>query len=146
MKVGKNVIERNSHDSSVVAHEQDSYRVLYKKIIEAYEGKSPYQNDNVHSYFGLPEHLLIPKGKKGGQAYVFHVIVTPYEQPAQHSDLHFRAFSLSGVGPNNHYDDDKPLEFPFDRSLHSWKFVTPNIYFKDVFIFHKKCDEVVKTP
>ena len=142
MKVGKNVIERNSHESTVVAHEEDSYRVLYKKISEAHEGKSTYEVDRLHSYCGLPEHLLIPKGKKGGQAYSFYVIVSPLEKPVEHSDGYIRAFSYCGVGPNNHYPDDKPLGFPFDRHLHSWDFVTPNMYFKDVFIFHKKYDEV----
>ncbi|KAJ9574111.1 hypothetical protein L9F63_008525, partial [Diploptera punctata] len=142
VKVGKNVIERKSHESSVVAHEEDSYRVLYKKIAEAKEGKGAYEVDKLHSYCGLPEHLLIPKGKKGGQAYSFYVIVTPYHEEVKQTGGYFRAFSYCGVGPNNHYPDKKPLEFPFDRPLNSWDFVTPNMYFKDVFIFHKKYEEV----
>ena len=135
------MIDRNSHDSSVVAHEQDSYRVFYKKVAEAYEGKSVYNVDKVHSYCGLPEHMLIPKGKKGGQAYSFFVMVSPYEHEVK-DDQYFRAFSYCGVGHDNHYHDKLPLEYPFDRPLHSFDFVTPNMFFKDVFIFHKKYEEV----
>ncbi|RDS75648.1 hypothetical protein, partial [Alteriqipengyuania lutimaris] len=141
---GKTVIERNSHDSNIIAPERDSYRTFYKKVQEAYEGKSQYYVDKGHNYCGYPENLLIPKGKKGGQAYTFYVIVTPYVKQDEHDfePYNYKAFSYCGVGSERKYPDNKPLGYPFDRKIYSNDFYTPNMYFKDVIIFHKKYDEV----
>ncbi|PSN36666.1 Allergen Cr-PI [Blattella germanica] len=142
MHAGKNAIERNSHESTVVAKEQDTPKVLYKKVNEAYEGKATYNYDKQNKFCGLPEHLLIPKGKKGGQAFTVYVIVTPYDKAVEKEEHHFKAYSYCGVGPHDSFSDEKPLGFPFDRPIHSYDFVTPNMFMKDVFIFHKKYEEV----
>jgi hypothetical protein len=47
VKVGKTLIERNSHDSSVIAPDPDSYWTMYKKVKDAVEGKSQYYIDRV---------------------------------------------------------------------------------------------------
>jgi len=95
-------------------------------------------------YCGYPERLLLPKGKKGGQAYTFFVILTPYIKQSEHDfePYNYKSFSYCGVGHNNKYPDDKPLGYPFDRPIYGSEFYTPNMYFKDVIIFHKKQEEV----
>jgi Hemocyanin, ig-like domain. len=95
-------------------------------------------------YCGYPERLLIPRGKKGGMAFTFYVILTPYVMQGEHDfeAYNYKSFSYCGVGFNNKYPDDKPLGFPFDRPIYSDDFYTPNSYFKDVIVFHKKEEEV----
>jgi hypothetical protein len=56
-----------------------------------------------------------------------------------------KAFSYCGVGFDRKYPDDKPLGFPFDRQILSKDFYTTNMFFKDVYIFHKKLDEASTT-
>ncbi|KAF0314813.1 hypothetical protein GQ607_017955 [Colletotrichum asianum] len=143
IEAGKNIVERKSQDSNVVAPDQDSYRTFFKKITEAYEGKAEYYLNKAQHYYGYPERLLVPKGKKGGQAFTFYVIVTPYHQVNEKDFQPYdhKAFSYMGVGQNRVYPDDKPLGYPFDRKIYSNDFYTPNQYFKDVVIFHKKADE-----
>jgi hypothetical protein len=97
-----------------------------------------------HNYCGFPENLLLPKGQKGGEAFTFYVILTPYVKQDDHDfqPYDYKAFSYCGVGLDHKYPDDKPLGFPFDRKIHSKEFYTANMFFKDVLIFHKKVDDV----
>lgn len=144
VQAGQTSIERNSRDSNVVASEQQSYRNMFRKINEAVEGKGQYYIDKDVHYCGYPEHLLLPKGKKGGQAFTFHVIVTPYhkQEDADFQPYNYKAFSYCGTGINRKFPDDKPMGYPFDRHINLNDFYTPNQYFKDVVIFHKKQEEV----
>ncbi|XP_069705756.1 allergen Cr-PI-like [Periplaneta americana] len=144
VKAGKTVIERKSHDSSIISDSHDSYRILLKKVTNGLQGKDQYYIDRSHKYCGYPENLLLPKGKKGGQTFTFYVIVTPYVKQDEHDfePYHYKAFSYCGVGHGRKYPDDKPLGFPFDRKIHDYDFYTPNMYFKDVVIFHEKYDEI----
>nr|AIO11839.1 hemocyanin-like protein [Coptotermes formosanus] len=147
VQVGKTVIERNSHDSSIVAPTPDSYRTFWKKVTDAVEGKTQYYIDRSHNYCGFPKNLLLPKGQKGGMAFTFYVIITPYVKQDEHDfePYDYKSFSYCGVGHGRKYPDDKPLGFPFDRQIRSKDFNTPNMFFKDVYIFHKKLDEVSTT-
>jgi hypothetical protein len=52
---GKTVIERNSHDSSVISPDPESYWTMYKKMKEAYEGKSQYYIDRVSTLHATDE-------------------------------------------------------------------------------------------
>jgi hypothetical protein len=49
VNVGKTVIERNSKDSSIIAPTPESYRILFKKVNDALEGKTKYFIDKVSS-------------------------------------------------------------------------------------------------
>lgn len=144
VQTGKTTIQRNSRESNVVASDYPSYRTLLRKVGDALEGKDQFYIDKTESYCGYPERLLLPKGKKGGQAFTFYVILTPYTQQGEHDfePYNYKAFSYCGVGYNNKYPDDKPLGFPFDRPISGADFYTPNSYFKDVVIFHKKQEDV----
>jgi hypothetical protein len=99
-------------------------------------------------YCGYPERLLLPRGKKGGQAFTFYVILTPYIKQDENDfkPYNYKSFSSCGVGSGFKYPDDKPLGFPFDRPIYGGDFYTPNMYFKDVAIFHKKQEEVNTPP
>ncbi|PSN58157.1 Hexamerin [Blattella germanica] len=141
---GKTTITRNSRDSSVVSPDYQSYRTLMRKVYDAYEGKDKFYYDRSENYCGYPERLLLPKGKLGGQEYTFYVIVTPYVKQDDHDfePYNYKSFSYCGVGANHRIPDDKPLGYPFDRPVYSHDFVTPNMYFKDVVIYHKKYEEI----
>ncbi|KAJ9574109.1 hypothetical protein L9F63_008523 [Diploptera punctata] len=134
IQAGKTTITRSSRDSSVVSHDYQSYRTLFRKVFDAYEGKEQFYYDKSERYCGYPERLLLPRGKTAGQAYTFYVIVTPYVQQDQHDfePYNYKSFSYCGVGANRKFPDDKPFGYPFDRPLYSQDFFTPNMYFKDV--------------
>ncbi|XP_069705748.1 hexamerin-like [Periplaneta americana] len=144
VQAGQTTIQRNSRDSYVVTPDYPSYRTLFRKVEDAYQGRDQFYIDRSQRYCGYPERLLLPRGKKGGQAYTFYVIVTPYVQQDAHDfePYNYKSFSYCGVGPNRKYPDDKPLGYPFDRPIYGKDFYTPNMYFKDVVIFHKKQEEV----
>jgi hypothetical protein len=92
---------------------------------------------------GLPENLLLPKGQKGGQMFTLFVMLTPYVKQDEKDFVpyDYKAFSSCGVGMNRKNPDSKPMGFPFDREIVSYDFTTPNMYFKDVNIFHRDKEE-----
>lgn len=67
----------------------------------------------------------MPKGKKGGMPFQFYFIVTPY-MPSTDA----------------YYIDSLPFGYPFDRKIDETIWFTPNMYYYDVNIFHKKEVEV----
>jgi hypothetical protein len=95
-------------------------------------------------YCGFPENLLLPKGQKGGETFTLFVMLTPYikQDEKDFVPYDYKAFSYCGVGMDRKNPDGKPMGFPFDRPIVSYDFSTPNMFFKDVNIFHKKYDEV----
>jgi hypothetical protein len=47
VQAGKTVIERNSEDFSVISHDPDRYRTMYKKVQDAFDSKTQYFIDKV---------------------------------------------------------------------------------------------------
>lgn len=79
--------------------------------------------------------------------FTMFVIVTPYVKQDEHDNepYDYKSVTYCGVGHGRKYPDDKPMGFPLDRDIHIEEFYTPNMYFKDVNIFHKSYDEVTPT-
>ncbi|XP_066999956.2 hexamerin [Anabrus simplex] len=136
---GKNEIVRNSHDSTVIAKDQTTYRKLMTKVESGLQGKTVHVDEFVNQC-GFPERLLLPKGNKNGLPLTIFVMVTPYDGPVTQLPT---AYVSCGVGYNTKYPDVKPMGYPFDRPIRDYDFVTPNMFWKDVLIFHKKTGDNV---
>ncbi|XP_075980760.1 larval serum protein 1 gamma [Anticarsia gemmatalis] len=115
-----NVVRKSSEfiffkDDSMPTHE------LYDWLEQ---GKVPY--DMSEGADNLPRRLMLPKGTHGGYPFQMFVFVYPYNGVNKVED-EFK----------NYIQDSKPFGFPFDRPVQETYFHQPNMYFKDVEIFHK---------
>ncbi|KAH9639330.1 hypothetical protein HF086_012940 [Spodoptera exigua] len=118
---GENKIERKS--SEFVLFKDDSVPIneIYEFLDQA---KVPYdmsvQPDN------MPRRLMLPKGTLGGYPFQLFVFVYPYNS-VKKGDNVFESYIL----------DNKPFGYPFDRPVREAYFRQPNVFFKDVRIYHK---------
>ncbi|XP_068082933.1 hexamerin-like [Anabrus simplex] len=102
---GKNEIVRNSHDSTVIAKDHNTYMELMTKVEFGLRGKTVLI-DEIVNQCGFPERLLLPRGNKNGLPLTFFVMVTPYDGPMTQLPT---AYVSCGVGYNNMYPDMKPM-------------------------------------
>jgi len=124
--VGDNIITRDSHEYTWYVKDTTSYFDLYKTTMLVNEGKSKWPlTDHTEPRFGMPNRLMLPKGKKGGMPFQFFFIVTPY-MPSTSA----------------YYVDALPFGYPFDRPIDESHWYTPNMYYYDTNIFHKKEIEI----
>ncbi|XP_068086719.1 phenoloxidase 1 [Anabrus simplex] len=141
LRSGRNVIERQSNQSSVTIPYERTFRDL---DTNRPAGGAALEQFN-YCGCGWPQHMLIPKGTPEGLPAVLFVIVSDYtgdrvEQsgpPNQCSDGH----SLCGIR-GQLYPDQRSMGYPFDRLPRAGvgtlqQFLTPNMNFTDVSIFFK---------
>lgn len=85
---------------------------------------------------GIPDRLLIPKGKESGMKYTLFVMLTDFEEDKVNDLPHDYAYggSVSYCGTINHkYPDSKPMGYPLDRKITNIdQFKVTNMYFRDV--------------
>jgi len=119
---GQNVIRRSSESSSVTIPDRKGFKELIKSVTEAIEGKKEYLVNHKVRHCGLPQGLLLPKGKAQGMKFKLIVVLTDYETDfhAEHyDDSEDNSLSycgnLHGINP-----DKKPMGFPFDRNVPEW--------------------------
>lgn len=129
---GKNVISRLSRDYSWYVNDYTTYFDLYKNVMLAYSEKFTYKID---SRQGLPNRLLLPKGKKGGMPFQFFFIVTPYVAGFE-SSSHVYEYGKTG------FVDALPFGYPFDRKIDESVWYTPNMFYYEVNVFHKTENEI----
>ncbi|KAG4078999.1 hypothetical protein HA402_001654 [Bradysia odoriphaga] len=124
--VGDNIITRDSSDFTWYVKDTTTYFDLYKTTMMVNDKKSTWDvTDYTEGRFGFPDRLMLPKGKKGGMPFQFYFIVTPYTPST-----------------DGYYVDNLPFGYPFDRKIDETHWYTPNMYYYDVNIFHKKEVEV----
>ncbi|CAG4955895.1 unnamed protein product [Parnassius apollo] len=124
LNVGQNTIERSSTD--FIFYQEDSVSIT--KVYELLDqGKVPAQMSTEIKF--MPSRLMLPKGTEGGFPYQFFVMVYPYH-------------GVENVTEPiaNLIVDNKPFGYPFDRPVNEAYFMQPNMYFKDVFVYHE--DEI----
>ncbi|XP_015594791.1 arylphorin subunit alpha [Cephus cinctus] len=135
LKVGKNKIVRSSTESVFVVPDELSSEAFYAKLQKAMEGSEPFvYTENI---YGFPDRLILPKGKPQGMPYrlFFHVVELDKTQIVN--------MELPLMGKL--YHDEKGMGYPLDRPICIWDFMTPNMYLKDVFIYHEDMmQEVVR--
>ncbi|XP_037027575.1 hexamerin-1.1-like [Bradysia coprophila] len=124
--VGDNIITRDSSDFTWYVKDTTTYFDLYKTTMMVNDKKTKWDvTDYTEGRFGFPDRLMLPKGKKGGMPFQFYFIVTPYTPST-----------------DGYYVDNLPFGYPFDRKIDETYWYTPNMYYYDVNIFHKKEVEV----
>jgi hypothetical protein len=124
--VGDNVISRDSSEFTWYVKDTTTYFDLYKNTMMFNDKKSKWDvSDYTEGRFGFPDRLMLPKGKKGGMPFQFYFIITPYTPST-----------------DGYYVDNLPFGYPFDRKIDETYWYTPNMYYYDVNIFHKKEVEV----
>ncbi|XP_034241333.1 allergen Cr-PI-like [Thrips palmi] len=148
LKNGDNLIERNSREFTSTVGDNVSFKSLLKS---AESGNTVLST--VDQQCGFPDRLVLPMGHKAGIPYSLFVMVTPHGADEHdhadyyHSEKYQAAvkdiYSCNGLMT---VVDNRPLGFPFDRQIDNFgRFYMPNMYFKDVVIFHKdsSADSVV---
>lgn len=126
VKQGTNTIERHSSDSVFTMPDLVSSDTFYKQLERAVSGSAPFTY--VDKFFTLPERLALPKGKPEGMRFkMFFYLST-------HDGSKVRSVELPVFGKL--MLDEKPLDFPLDKPMHPWKFFTPNMLMRDVYIYH----------
>nr|CAZ66719.1 hemocyanin subunit 5b [Pandinus imperator] len=133
---GRNLIERSSHDSSVIVHKEKTFAELVSHHDE-HAGES--------CNCGWPEHLLVPKGHVNGMPFHLFVILTDLAHDLVYDHGHRptvcrEAVSYCGL-KDELYPDKRPMGFPFDRyiaeeHLHDW--LLPNMTSTDITIKHQE--------
>lgn len=122
LTVGNNVITRDSTEFTWFSKDYTTYFDLYKTTMLATAEKTKWDiTDTTEGRYGFPDRLMLPKGKKGGMPFQFYFIVSPYIAPT-----------------DEYYIDNLPMGYPFDRKIDETVWYTPNMYYYDVNIFHKK--------
>ncbi|KAJ6638512.1 Larval serum protein 2 [Pseudolycoriella hygida] len=123
---GDNVITRDSNDFTWYVKDTTTFFDLYKKTMMVKEGKSKWDvTDYTEARFGFPDRLMLPKGKKGGMPVQFFFMVSPYFEST-----------------DDYYVDALPFGYPFDRKIDETYWFTPNMFYYDTNIFHKKEYEI----
>ncbi|KAI4501525.1 hypothetical protein M0802_003402 [Mischocyttarus mexicanus] len=132
LKVGTNKIERHSHESSYVVPDEVSSEVLYKKILKGIDGSETYTYTT--KPYGFPDRLMLPKGKKEGMPFKLFVHIAPYDET--------KSYQIESPVWGTYGMDGRPMGYPLDKPVHAYNFTLPNLYFKDVVIFHKQLEEL----
>ncbi|ODN01444.1 Hemocyanin E chain [Orchesella cincta] len=115
LRVGKNIITRRSHDSSLTKPWSTS---LKEAMVREEDGAADFCG------CGWPQHLYIPKGNKVGMPFDLFVMATNYDEDrVQDSpeDLKFpepcnSPYIFCGH-PMRRYPDARPMGYPFDRPM-----------------------------
>ncbi|KPI97034.1 Arylphorin subunit alpha [Papilio xuthus] len=124
LTAGQNKIERSSTD--FLFYKEDSVPTAeIWKLLE--QSKVPTHMSTEADF--MPSRLMLPKGTKGGFPYQLFVVVYPYHGKEQITEP-LESFIV----------DNKPFGYPLDRPVNEPYFIQPNMYFKDVFVYHE--DEI----
>nr|AXY94715.1 arylphorin subunit alpha-like [Habrobracon hebetor] len=125
VNAGLNKLERTSHDFIFLMADRDPSEILYKRVLKALDGSEKFMYKK--NLYGIPERLLLPKGKRAGSIFQLFAYVSPVTQPVTYKSRVF--------GSYQYYM--KPGGFPLDRPIYYPHFQGPNMFFKDITIYHK---------
>lgn len=133
---GENSIVRKSSESSVTIPDPLSTRALRKLVDDSIAGSATFNMDKDHKHCGVPDRLLLPKGKVNGMKYTLFVMLSDFEEDKVNELPHDYAYggSVSYCGSINHkYPDHKSMGYPLDRKIPCTdQFKVTNMHFKDV--------------
>lgn len=135
---GKNDIVRKSEDFSWFVKDRTTYYDLYKNVMLATTGDHKFPLDMSEAHCGLPMRLMLPKGQVGGMPFQFFFMVMPYHEPKVARFSGYDYTVSCGVGSGARYLDTYAFGYPFDRPIDKGYWYTPNMYFYDTNIYHKR--------
>lgn len=138
LEAGVNHVKRSSGDFSFWVNDRTTYFELYQKLMDATNSDYKFKLDQSETHCGVPNRLMLPKGKKGGQVYQFFYMVYPYHEPSVKQYTGYDPIISCGIGHGSRYVDALPFGFPFNRPVkHDYYFDVDNFKFFDVKIFHR---------
>ncbi|ODN00731.1 Hemocyanin A chain [Orchesella cincta] len=136
LTAGENAIVRKSSESSVTIPDPLSTRALRKLVDDAIAGTTSLEVDKDYRHCGVPDRLLLPKGKENGMKYTLFVMLSDFDEDKVNDLPHDYAYggSVSYCGTINHkYPDAKPMGWPLDRPIKNVDdFTVTNSYFREV--------------
>uniref|UniRef100_A0A182VZG2 Uncharacterized protein n=1 Tax=Anopheles minimus TaxID=112268 RepID=A0A182VZG2_9DIPT len=141
-KEGLNVFVRESTQFPMYVQDRTPYFELYKWVMDAYNGVREFPLDMTEAHCGFPSRLMLPKGKKGGMPFQLFFIVSPFHAPTVPHHEGYDYTLNCGVGSGARFIDSLPLGYPFDRPIDEKVWFTPNMYYLDTTIYHKKEAEI----
>lgn len=134
---GKNNVIRKSQDMFKYVKDRTTYYDLYKWIMLSKMGKNSFTLDMTEGHNGVPNRLMLPRGKKGGMTFRFYFIVSPYIAPTIEQYKGYDPIITAGIGSGSRYLDDRKFGYPLDRIIDDSIWYTPNMFYLDTNIFHK---------
>nr|AAB58984.1 arylphorin [Calliphora vicina] len=136
LKSGVNEFKRYSKDFYWTVEDRTTYTELYKYVMLALQGKYDFPLDISEPHCGFPDRLVLPHGWYKGMPMQFFFYVTPFTTEYEQFSTYDYSYSC-GIGSGVRYIDEMPFGYPFDREIDEYEFFVPNMYFKDVKIFHQ---------
>lgn len=106
---------------------------MYHYIKLAYEGKYEFHLNMSYPHCSFPNRLMLPRGWAQGMPMQLFFMVTLDDDDHEQFDYTFSC----GLGSGRRWFDKKSLAYPFDREIDEHDFYVPNMYFKDVMIYHQ---------
>ncbi|XP_004527317.1 larval serum protein 1 beta chain [Ceratitis capitata] len=138
---GKNTIKRDSRDFYWTIDDRRTYAELYHAVIIALGGEKPLELNVTQQHWGFPDRLLLPQGWAKGYPMQLFFFVAPYTGPhVRYPSYEHSSFS-GGVGSGKRYIDNKPFDYPFDRPIIETEFLVPNMFMKNVKVYHELLEE-----
>uniref|UniRef100_A0A1A9UMY7 Uncharacterized protein n=1 Tax=Glossina austeni TaxID=7395 RepID=A0A1A9UMY7_GLOAU len=135
LTAGVNTVKRNSQDFQLTIDDRTTYTELYKQVMLALEDKQQFPMDISQPHCGFPDRLVLPHGWAKGMPMQLFVFVSPFTASYQPYSTYDTTYSC-GIGSGVRYVDQKPFGYPFDRIVDELEFFVPNMYLKDVKIYH----------
>jgi len=136
LKEGMNMISRESTDFYPYVKDRTQYRTMMKSIMN-----KKWEIKNTEAHCGLPERMMLPRGKKEGMPFEFFFVVSPYVEPTNAKQA-WDVNTVCGIGSGNRWTDGRPFNWPLDRPIKMENWYTPNMYMHEAMIFHKKQSEI----
>ena len=142
MAHGLNKVVRKSKESSVTVPDRLSFPDLIKKTDEAIANDAKLSLDKYVRSCGIPERMLLPKGKSEGMEFILAVAVTDGEKDliVENLEKDDKGGTHTQCGIHGEkYPDRKPLGYPLDRKIPDERVFleVPNFYKTVVKIYHK---------
>ncbi|XP_068212029.1 hemocyanin B chain-like [Palaemon carinicauda] len=142
---GGNHVVRKSTDSSVTVPDIPPFQTLIEAADQAVAGNGMLNLPGQGRSCGIPNRMLLPKGKKDGMEFALILAVTDGSYDATHTDAadseHGGSHALCG-SHGEIYPDKRPMGFPLDRSVPDKRVFdeTTNFKYRIVKVFHEQHD------
>merc|ERR1712212_1070994 len=150
LSAGANHVVRKSSESSVTVPDVPSFRTIMEETDLALESGQAFDMQEYERSCGIPNRILLPKGKTDGMKFYLAVYVSDGSQDRNTHKVLTRYFGqhVEGEdlgGTHSHcgvhgevYPDKRPLGFPFDRRIPDERvlFNTPNMMSTIVEVYH----------
>jgi len=120
LKPGDNHVERASADASTTVPDVPSFNTLLEKADAAVKSGEDLDLSEFSRSCGIPNRLLLPKGRPEGLEFALVVVATDGSKDAAieglEKDEHGGTHAQCGIH-GELYPDKRPLGFPLDRQI-----------------------------